>query len=498
MKNQLIEKIRSYYDIDEKQFLELFEKEELKLSNAYCIKHFINHINSKINQDYKILIVGDYDADGITSAAILVRLFRSLNFDVKYYIPSRYDDGYGLNLEILNKAKNNFDLIIAIDNGVKSFEAIDYCKANNITLAIIDHHQYEVKPEVDFFIHQNLLEADFENFSAAGLAFIIAREFRKDPYDVILASIGLIGDMMKVFKQTRAIIKKANDYLFDHIPLQLKYLLNNTYHFDAIAFEIVPKINAISRIGITNVNEVVNYFCSDDAVYLKEYALKINEINEYRKILTDKYCDFIDFDKLSNNFIEVIYEPNFKEGLCGLLANKLSKKYQKPFLVLAKNKNVIKGSGRSYGDFNIYDYFNNQIFMDKYGGHKQAIGFSLKDDGLKALKKHIKNNYVEIKKNEEKTLLLDNEELNEELMDLIEKLQPYGEGLNHILFEIRKPTIKKFLMIKNKYPKWIIDDYFEAICFEEALINKKPEVLIGNLNSQRNRKMIKMIVKKYF
>lgn len=497
MKEKILTKILDYYNFSEEEFYDLIKDKEIIDTKAKCVEDFVYFLS--INKNLKILIVGDYDADGITSTSILVRLLKELNFIVKFYIPSRCDEGYGLSKEILVKAKNNFDLVIAVDNGVKSYEAIEYAKHHDIKLAIIDHHEYEIEPEVDFFIHQNLLEEEFKYLSAAGLSYFIARKFRHDNYDLVLASIGLIADMMKVFKQTRAIIKHAHKYLLNNTPLQIKNLLTKTYHQDAIAFEIAPKINAVSRMGLGNVNELVNYFCSQDNEFINEYALKINEINIYRKHLTDQYCDYISRNKVSDNFIELIYHPEFKEGLCGLLANKISKQYKKPVLVVTKTEDLFKGSGRSYGDFDIYTYFNHQGFMEKFGGHKKAIGFSLKKNSLKELQDYIKNNIVDINVQKEETLVIDKEDLDEDLLELVDKLYPYGEGLKPIFFEIREPEIRSFFLIKNKYPKWITDFNFEAICFENLSVVKNPRSLIGTLSWQsKSKKVINMIVKSYY
>lgn len=497
MKKQLVDKFLDYYNLSQEEFEHLLQEEDILDSNAKCILEFVNFLKKKQTEQKKILVVGDYDCDGLASTSILLRLFKKLGFTTKFYIPDREDDGYGLTVDILKKAKNHFDLIVTIDNGVKATEAILYAKKENMTLAIIDHHQYEVAPDVDFFIHQNLLEEEFEYFSASGLALLIARQFYYDDYDIILASIGLTADMMKVFRQTRAILKKAHKLLQEELPLQIQCLLGKEYSVDSLSFEICPKINAVSRVGLVNVNEVVHYLISEDNDFIRTYAMKINELNSYRKKLTEKYVQYIEKQPISDSFIEVVYHPEFKEGLCGLLANRLCRSLGKPVLVISKSKESLKGSGRSVGNFDLYHYFKDLDLLSKFGGHQKAIGFSLKEENFEKLTNYIQDNPDIVCEEEVRYISIEEDDLTQDLQAILEKLQPYGEGLNPVLFRLDKPSIKSFYMIKNMYPKWSSTFNLDAISFEHSTKIQEPEFLLGTL-SCKNKKNFTMIVKRYF
>lgn len=461
-------------------------------------EEFISLCNYLKNIKGNVLVVGDYDADGITSTAILVRLLKKLNVITKYYIPDRYKEGYGLNVEILKKAINHFELVICVDNGVKAKDAISYARNNNIKIAIIDHHQYEEKPDVDFFIHSNTLEDKYRNLSAAGLSLILSNYFFKDEYNLALASIGMISDMMSVLNYNRKIIKKGHEIIKKNKYPSIYKLLEKDFDYDSISFEIGPKINAISRMGIGNVNKLVEYFLYDDDNEFLIYSDIIKEINKQRKHITSELIEKLNKRIKSKNFIEVIYNADIKEGLCGLIANKLSENYKKPVIVLSDNEDTIKGSGRSYGDFDIYEYFKSLDIFKSIGGHKKALGLSMDKIKLNDLINYIENNKVLIKEDVENYIEINQEDITSDIVDIIESLKPFGTDFNEVKFKINNIKVENHFLIKKIYSKWKLSNGMEAIYFNRCFNYENIQSLIGTFKySSFKNKKITFMVKDY-
>lgn len=477
--SDLYNRFKDYYNFSEDEFNEILNDEKRILtSNSDHFKKVIKRLEQAKNKKEKILIIGDYDADGITSCAILVRTLRKIGNVVNFIIPKR-EEGYGINLSHVDiYEKYNFDLLIAIDNGVKSFDVIEKCLKQNIDLMIIDHHQYDSIPEDVYFLHSFLLEDDFKNFSAAGLAFLLANYFLEDDYNLCLAAIGLVADCMPLLKQNRTIIKKAMEYLKKNIPSQIKFLVNNQLSFDSFGFEIGPKINAIGRLSQENVNLVVKYLISENSKEIEEFSKVINKNNEKRKRYVSNYMNkgFHFFEEYFNMIL--IFDCDLLEGMCGLIANRIKEKYKKPCLVLCGNGDELKGSARSYGDFDCYEYFQKLSFLKNFGGHKNAVGLSIKKIDFDKLKEYFESTKILIK-NEFKVISVKSDEIDFKLLEFVERLKPFGQNLIEPLFEMSNFKIKDYLLLKDIYPKWKLENNIDAISFKIDHNVASPNKFIG-------------------
>lgn len=419
-------------------------------------------------RDSRFLIVGDYDCDGISATTIIKRLFDYLNIESSYYIPSRIDEGYGLSEKIVAIAhKHHYDVIITVDNGVAAKDAIKYANELGLKVLVLDHHEYENKPDCYGFLHPNLLEDDFKNLSAGGLAYLLSTYFYEDELSMVLGGLSVLGDMVGVLNYNRFLLKEMLNILNRGSIYQLNLLNGSSkYDYDSLSYNCIPKINAVSRMGY-NANVLVKFFLSSLEDCEKMVA-SINSINDFRKSETNKESDIALSMFNKDDRIAIIVSSEFKEGICGLIANKLCMNYNVPCIVFSKKDNVLKGSGRSPKNVNIFEYLSSaKKLFETFGGHGQACGLSLNADKLDDLLEYINNNelvYEDIKKD---VLDIDIEEVNIDLLSQIENLKPFGVDLKEPLIRIKDFKYKSKFLIKNKYPKFSVNSTISAISFNE-------------------------------
>lgn len=438
------------------------------------------------NKQSRFLIVGDYDADGICATTIIKRLFNYLNINSNHYIPSRLKEGYGLNNDIVKKAiDNQFGCMILVDNGIVAYEQIKMANEAGIKVFIIDHHEYDELPECEAIIHSNIVSDKFKDLSAGGLSFILSRLFYEDDMSLILGGLTTISDMMPVIGFNRYLIKTMLDKIN---TIEQFVLLNDDkkIEYRDLSFNIIPKINAVSRMEPEgNPNYLIRFF--NDYDFSKQYIQILNYLNEQRKNST-KYMASLAYRLMDeNDDMLVITSENFKEGLCGLIANRLLHELNKPVIVLAKNgSGEYKGSGRAPEGINLYELVK---FFDGYktfGGHSGAIGLSMEQDKIEDFKTFIKNIKIENEEIKDVVKLRENQ-LNIDTFSLLNSLKPFGTRLNEPLLAFDNLNYKK-IIVSNRFPKYLIKDNLSAVSFNEKYKNYSPKTFIGHLNEDAYRK----------
>ncbi len=417
-------------------------------------------------KDNTFLIVGDYDCDGICGTAILKRLLEYLNIKHMFYIPSRSKEGYGLNDDIVNKAiKNNVGVILTVDNGIKANDSLKLAYDNNIKVLIIDHHNYQQEPLCYGYIHPNLLKEGYNNLSAGGLSYLLSTYFYDDTLSLCYGGLTTLSDMVGVLDYNRYLIKKMYEILLNDDFYQIKLLNDdNPITYENLSFNVIPKINSISRMGY-NPNTLVKYLCGDKDTCL-HYLSSINKINEERKNETNQESyQAISMVDESEQLI-IVSSSGFKEGLCGLLANKLAFKYKKACIVFAISDGLYKGSGRSLEDVDLFDYLNKYKDLYKtFGGHNQACGIVIEKDNFSEFVKCIKENEIDRKEIVKDAIDVKQEDINKQMLETIDSLKPFGIDFKEPLIHIKDFKYQSKFMIKSVYPKYIVNSNLSAISF---------------------------------
>ena len=418
-------------------------------------------------KDKHILIVGDYDCDGICATTITKRLLEHLGINNSYYIQSRIDEGYGLSDKIVNLAsKHHFDVIITVDNGVSALSSISLANSLGIKVMIIDHHEYVDTPDCYGFIHPNLLDKDFNKLSAGALCYLLSTLFYEDDYSLVLGGLSILSDMVGVLNYNRYLLKKMMNILNTSDIYQIKLLNGASVDYDSLSFNAIPKINAVSRMGY-NANILVKYFLSDKDECIKLLD-SINKINDYRKNETKTECDLALSMLNRKDKLALIVSSEFKEGICGLIANRISLNYDVPCIVFSKKDGLLKGSGRSRENFNIYEYLlDTKDLFTSFGGHGQACGVCIEESKLDDLKAYVDTHKLNMLDYHKDVISVDQTDIDFDLFNKIDSLKPFGIDFKEPLIHIKDFEYKSKFLIKNKYPKFTVDNKLSAISFNE-------------------------------
>lgn len=422
----------------------------------------VERINQAIDSGEKITIYGDYDADGITSTAIMVETLSILGADVHYFIPNRFKEGYGPNLDNYKMiVADGTILIITVDNGVTGVDEVAYAKSEGVDTIITDHHTFQEKvPDSYALVHCNYpgQTYPFDDYCGAGVAYTLCRKLMEDPLPELLdlVMIGTIGDMVKVSGEGHIIVKRGLE-IFNHTDRPgLRALVKNAGlklgNLDEtdIGFNISPRLNATGRLD--NASLAVELLLADDEFEAKELADKIEELNNKRRELTQEvYESCLNQVKINNwqrSNTLVLYDSNFHEGVLGLVANKIATTLHKPTLVLTKNdQGDVKGSGRSGKNINLFNALNPlKNLFTKFGGHDFACGLSMTEDKIPELREKLESGFhVEQESAEEYDFELNLKDLSLDTLEQINQVGPFGTDNPKPVFSVSNFQIKNFI-----------------------------------------------------
>ena len=448
MNKTLLERLLDYYHITYDEYLKLVEPKDL---SNFAIDHKFDDIDKAVdlvktaikNKD-KIVVYGDYDADGVMGTSILVKMFEYLGVIVDYYVPNRYLDGYGLNLEHAEEyIKDGYNFVITVDNGITTNEPISLLKRNGIKTLILDHHQVgEEVPEADAICHPTYSHFGEVASSGAFTAFMfsVALLGRVDKYLATLAAVSLISDMMPLLEYNRNLLRAViKDYKHGEF-LALDLIGDNEpFNENLIGMKIAPRINSIGRLcEDKSINKIVEYFISDNKEFILNYNAHILETNEERKQYSKNEIENIEVPELEK---AIVIQGEYKEGIIGLIANSLMMKYQVPVIVFSSpNNEVIKGSARCPEGYDIVDIFSSlSDLIITSGGHSLAGGCSIELKDYEEFKNRFISyaSTIEYHKIEHQSIELGINELTNDNYELIVSFGPFGENWPTPLFKLK-------------------------------------------------------------
>lgn len=441
MKETLLERLLNHYQIDMNEYERITSPVSI---DSFLDGHSFKDMDKAValvkeavaNKD-KIFIYGDYDADGIMSTSIVTKSLLKLGVIPFFYIPNRYNDGYGITVDKAQEiVEKGVKLVITVDNGVSANEAIDYLKDNGVKVLVIDHHTVpEVIPNADVIIHPSYSEFGEVATSAGFVSFIFSWNLLGyfDKYLSTLAAISVISDMMPLREYNRNFLRLVFSNYQDGEFYSID-LLKEGLPFDenSIGMKIAPKINALGRLLDDNtINYIVHYFVTSDREKIDKLSSWIVSTNERRKEESRTAGESVpDLDKDSAS---IVYVTDAKEGLLGLIANQICGEYHKPTIVFTEEKDasVLKGSCRAPQGFNVVDAFNycGDIMLTA-GGHALAGGCSINKSDLGTFKerfeKFAKDNPLQEVVRDDISIGLT--EIDSENYAIITSFAPFGEG----------------------------------------------------------------------
>ena len=503
--NDLLTKVFNAYDLSKEKIDELYNLNlDLPINEAKCLIEAKKRILIAKENNEKVLIVGDYDCDGIMSTTIMKSLIDKLNIESGYYIPNRFKDGYGLNTDIVSLAKTKgYSLIITVDNGVKAYDALSYAKEVGIDVLVTDHHLMGELPINNIVVHPCYMSDFFNSLCGAGVALEIYRMFFNSDRLIVLAAIATVADMVELWGYNRLLVKKGIKLLKQNDYPTIKLLASKEINNETdLSFDLIPKINSVGRLKEYNANNLVKYFMLEDKYNdyeIKKVALKIIEANLLRKDLVTRMNELASNMVKDEDFI-ICYSDEFNEGLCGLVANKLSLEYKKPALVLALTNGVYKGSARGVEGFDLHDFLNKyNEYYKNFGGHKGACGLTIEPSKLIKFLEEVRSSKINIEKVPKLVIKTTFDQLTIDNINKLDVLRPFGAGLNLPLFYLEDFIVSKYTLIKDKYPKWYFKSIkdIEAISFEKRNDIANPNFITFNteISTYRNQRKLNLLVK---
>ena len=462
MQRTLLERLLEYYGITESEYQELIcPVSEMNFAKGHSFEHISeasNMVKDVIKNNGRIFIYGDYDADGIMGASILVKMFMYKNYEADYYIPNRYQDGYGITLAKAQEiVEGGYSLVITVDNGISAFEPIKYLSDHHIKVLVLDHHTpQEELPQADYIIHPEASHFGEISSSGAFVAFMFSLEYLGyfDKYLSTLAAISVVSDMMPLKEYNRRFLRLVFKNFQEKEFPSIDYLKENEpFDETTIGLKISPKINAIGRMIDTNeINNLVEYFTTDDEDIILNYISWINETNENRKVISRDASNSVSNISLDSKCLVLLLDV--KEGLLGLVANQLCSEHHVPAVVFTKEQNgeFLKGSCRAPEGFNVVDAFNQcSDILENSGGHALAGGCSLRQEDFERFKEKFSLicENTKIIPPEEKYIHLGINEINEDDYELVRSFAPFGEGWKAPKFFLRRIKTNALLFSKD-------------------------------------------------
>lgn len=459
----------------------------------------VDRINEAIENEEKILVYGDYDADGITSTVLLVETLISMGANVSSYIPNRFEEGYGPNKEAFTKIiDSGITLIITVDNGIAGVEEVDLANELGCDVIVTDHHKIQdTIPNAYAIIHPEHPEGNypFKKLAGVGVAFKLAHALLEIFPDFLLdlVAIGTIADMVSITDENRIFVKQGLELINDDPRIGLKMLLelsgiDTKIDEQTVGFYIAPKLNSIGRMDSAKLG--LTFLMAEEPITARALAEQIEQYNIQRKqvtedIVKDVISKIENSEKKQKNVIMVSGE--YHEGVLGIVASNIVEKYQKPVFIMNEKEGVLKGSARSIFDFNIYIAMNkiSDLFL-AFGGHTLAAGFSFEKSNFEKIEEFLDKEFEEFKRNNDLKanknidIVTSLEDISYQFLNSLDALKPYGMDFEKptVLIENAMVLNKAYFGSEKQYLRLTIADEFgnlDCITFKDSVTFDKVE-----------------------
>jgi len=444
----------------------------------YDMEKAVARIHEAIINEEQILIYGDYDADGITSATVLKETLELLGAEASTYLPNRFTDGYGPNLEVYKeKIASGIQLIVTVDNGVSGHEAIAYAQQQGVDVIVTDHHELPDKlPNAYAIIHPRHPQGQypFGDLAGVGVAFKTACALLEEvPLELLdLVAIGTIADMVSLTDENRILVSNGLKMIQQSDRIGLNELLSisgvNKQQVTEtdIGFSVGPRLNAIGR--LKDPNPAVTLMTTFDQEEARQLAHELDVINQQRKSFVEEIMKEAQQRIHPENEVHLVVGDNWHEGVLGIVAGRLMQQTGRPVIVLTKkDQGIAKGSGRSVAALNLFEMLSTMkdLFVS-FGGHHAAVGLTIPTDDLDLLQTGM-NQYVQSKGIDLRQgipLQIDDTlplaDVTIQLIEALKLLAPFGLGNPLPKFLIKDLNTKNARQIgsDNQHLKLVMED----------------------------------------
>ena len=425
----------------------------------------VQEILKAIESKEKIIIYGDYDADGITSITVLKSFFENLGLDVDYYIPNRLDEGYGLNKPAIEKIVNEkYDLMITVDCGISAIEEIEYANELGLKTIVTDHHEVgESLPNAIAVVDAKRKDNVYPCRDLAGVGVVfkliqalsIKLNLKEESYlkylDIVC--VGTISDIVPLKDENRVITKLGLLLVNQTKNIGLKSLLYSSGYKNidsmAISFGVAPRINACGRMG--HAEKALQLFLSKNINEVNQLTKELNEFNRIRqeteKNIYEEAIMQINKRQLEKKNTLVVAGENWHHGVIGIVASKITEKYYKPSILLCYEGELAKGSGRSISGFDLHEALMKCTdTIEKFGGHSMAIGITIKREMIEKFSNEVEQIAHNMHIEEIVPIIqidgkIELNNISKEMVASLKDLEPFGEGNKTPIFAIRNLKI---------------------------------------------------------
>lgn len=423
----------------------------------------VKRLNEAMGKKEKILIYGDYDVDGTTAVALVYKFLRNFYSNLDYYIPDRYDEGYGISIKGINYAEENgFSLIIALDCGIKAIDKVAYAKSKGIDFIICDHHMPDDElPDATAVLDPKRPDASYpyQHLSGCGVGFKFMQGFAisngmnvgKVLFPLLdLVAVSIASDIVPITDENRILTHYGLKQLNSNPSLGLQGIIDvcglrdKEITVSDIVFKIGPRINASGR--MQSGKEAVDLLTSKDLAGAREKSENINQYNEDRKELDKRITEEAN-DILENcaDFADrksiVIYNADWHKGVIGIVASRLTELYYRPAVVLTLSNGIVTGSARSVQGFDVYKAIEScRDILENFGGHTYAAGLSLKEENIplfiERFETYVSHHILPAQTTPQTDIdiLIDFKEITPKFFRLLKQFNPFGPGNSKPVF----------------------------------------------------------------
>lgn len=488
----------------------------------------VDRIRSAVEEGEKITIYGDYDADGITSTSLMYETLLSIGANVDYFIPDRFKDGYGPNLdEYQNLIKKGTQLIVTVDNGVSGYNEIAYAQEHGVDVVITDHHKLPEKlPNAVAIVHPRYPgdEYPYADLSGVGVAFKVAWGILEEPpvEDLDLVAIGEIADVVSLKGENHDLVAAGLQQLRQgqrpgvHALLELSNAEEANLTEQDIGFQLAPRLNALGRVD--NANKGVQLLTTTDPDEAKQLAQFVDDCNKERRDLVAQVLDAalkqVDSPKMSKQKTLLLVGHDWNQGVLGIVASHVVEKTGKPTIVASvkTGESIAKGSGRSVEHFDMFAALDgHRDLMESFGGHTMACGLSFNIEHTADLAETLEAAADEQGLKEDQrsvkvfTGQVDPQSLNLDFYNQLQRLAPFGPDNEMPVFKLNRPLITNAQRIgqNNQYAKLQIQagtGELDVLTFDHAdsamdLLNSPGQLFVTvGINRWRGQQKVQLMM----
>lgn len=451
-----------------------------QLEDPFCLTNLrqaVERVRQALKSDQQIVVLGDYDVDGVTSTVLLISILQRLGVEPAFIVPRRLEEGYGLSRNAIDRMleEQKIDLLIAVDCGTNSTEEVAYLRERGIDVIIVDHHRSKEEIPADcILVNPHVVDREdqpWTHLCTVGLVFklvhgllkVLRQEDHVAASEIILkeyldlVAMGTIADLVPLREENRILCKFGLQMIRNSRRLGVTALLevcgvkagNEIQPMD-ISFRIGPRINASGRLADASVP--VAMLLSRDRKFCEESASLLDEFNRERQEIERQITQAAEQQKeeqLGEASGIVLFDENWHSGVVGIVASRVSRKYYRPAIILGSEGELAKGSGRSIEGISLVKILERcDDLLETWGGHPLAVGVSLKKENVPAFQKRFDElvgeacRDHEVEPELELARWLEIADVNEDLLQELDLLHPFGQGNREPLFGLRSIVLR--------------------------------------------------------